>query len=86
MAAKQNKKRYSAEESTEWLRNRLELMSISSLDELAKLTGIDKGTISRYFHQERRPSIDMIGPLCQTLKVAPETLLIALGALDRKPK
>jgi len=61
-------------------------MSISSLDELAKLTGIDKGTISRYFHQERRPSIDMIGPLCQTLKVAPETLLIALGALDRKPK
>lgn len=86
MAAKQNKKRYSAEESTEWLRNRLELMNISSLDELAKLTGIDKGTISRYFHQERRPSIDMIGPLCQTLKVAPETLLIALGALDRKPK
>ena len=86
MAAKQNKKRYSAEESTEWLRNRLEMMSISSLDELAKLTGIDKGTISRYFHQERRPSIDMIGPLCQTLKVAPENLLIALGALDRKPK
>ena len=86
MVAKQNKKRYSAEESTEWLRNRLEMMSISSLDELAKLTGIDKGTISRYFHQERRPSIDMIGPLCQTLKVAPETLLIALGALDRKPK
>ena len=86
MAAKQNKKRYSAEESTEWLRNRLEMMSISSLDELATLTGIDKGTISRYFHQERRPSIDMIGPLCQTLKVAPETLLIALGALDRKPK
>ena len=86
MAAKQNKKRYSAEESTEWLRNRLEMMSISSLDELAKLTGIDKGTISRYFHQERRPSIDMIGPLCQTLKVAPETLLIALGALDRKTK
>ena len=86
MAAKQNKKRYSAEESTEWLRNRLEMMSIGSLDELAKLTGIDKGTISRYFHQERRPSIDMIGPLCQTLKVAPETLLIALGALDRKPK
>ena len=86
MTAKQNKKRYSAEESTEWLRNRLEMMSISSLDELAKLTGIDKGTISRYFHQERRPSIDMIGPLCQTLKVAPETLLIALGALDRKTK
>ena len=86
MVAKQNKKRYSAEESTEWLRNRLEMMSISSLDELAKLTGIDKGTISRYFHQERRPSIDMIGPLCQTLKVAPETLLIALGALDRKLK
>ena len=86
MAAKQNKKRYSAEESTEWLRNRLEMIGISSLDELAKLTGIDKGTISRYFHQERRPSIDMIGPLCQTLKVAPETLLIALGALDRKTK
>jgi transcriptional regulator with XRE-family HTH domain len=59
-------------------------VSISSLEELAKLTGIDRGTLSRYFRQERRPSVDVIAPLCEALKVSPESLLIGLGALRRK--
>ena len=86
MVSKRSKSRYTSEESSDWLRRRIVDLGIGSLDELANLTGIDKGTLSRYFRQERRPSIDMVAPLCQTLKVAPETLLIALGAIDKKSK
>jgi transcriptional regulator with XRE-family HTH domain len=57
---------------------------ISTLEDLAQISGIDRGTLSRYFHQERRPSIDVIAPICEALNVSPETLLIALGALPKK--
>lgn len=72
------------EESAEWLRSKLEQLGISGLDELQRRTGIDKGSISRYFRQERNPGIDVIAPLCRALEVSPETLLFALGAIDRK--
>jgi transcriptional regulator with XRE-family HTH domain len=71
-------------ESTEWLRVRMEALSISGLEELHQKTGIDKGSISRYFRQERTPKIDVIAPLAQALEVSPETLLIALGAIEKK--
>ena len=71
------------EESTEWLRVRMAKLSISSLEELAKVTDIDRGTLSRYFHHERRPSIDVLEPLCSALQVSPETLLKALGAIAK---
>ena len=71
-------------ESSEWLRVRMEALNISGLEELHQKTGIDKGSISRYFRQERTPKIDLIAPFAQALAVAPETLLIALGAIDKK--
>jgi transcriptional regulator with XRE-family HTH domain len=71
-------------ESNEWLQNKMKTAGISTLEDLAKLTGIDRGTLSRYFHQERRPSIDVIAPICEALNVSPETLLIGLGALPKK--
>jgi transcriptional regulator with XRE-family HTH domain len=71
-------------ESNEWLQNKMKAAGISTLEDLAKLTGIDRGTLSRYFHQERRPSIDVIAPICEALNVSPETLLIGLGALPKK--
>ena len=71
-------------ESSEWLRLRMEALNISGLEELHQKTGIDKGSISRYFRQERTPKIDVIAPLAQALEVSPETLLIALGAIDKK--
>lgn len=71
-------------ESNDWLIQKMKSSNISTLEELAKITGIDRGTLSRYFHQERRPSIDVIAPLCQALNVSPETLLIGLGALPKK--
>jgi transcriptional regulator with XRE-family HTH domain len=71
-------------ESSEWLRLRMEALNISGLEELHQKTGIDKGSISRYFRQERTPKIDVIAPLAQALEVSPETLRIALGAIDKK--
>ena len=61
-------------------------LGISGLEELHQRTGIDRGSISRYFRQERSASIDVIAPLCQALEVSPETLLVALGALERKSR
>ena len=74
----------SPEESNDWLLQKMKSAGISTLEELAQKTGIDRGTLSRYFHQERRPSIDVIGPICEVLNVSPETLLIGLGALPKK--
>lgn len=76
--------RFSAEESSEWLAKRMTELGCSGLQELADRSGIDKGSISRYFRQERSPSIEVIAPLCDVLEVAPETLLIALGAIERR--
>lgn len=58
-------------------------LGIKSLDELSNITKIDIGSLSRYFSQERRPSIDAIEPLCIALKVTSDELLIALGAKNR---
>ena len=77
-------RRYTQEESADWLAERLVKLNISTYEEFAAMVGIDRGTISRYFRQERRPSIDVIAPLCEALQVSPETLLMALGAVDRK--
>lgn len=55
-------------------------VGINSLDELAKVSGIDAGSISRYFNLERRPSIDVIEPLAVALQVRPEVIMQVLGA------
>ncbi len=78
--------RYSPEDTAEWLRTRMDALKISGLEELHQRTGIDRGSLSRYFRQERVPKIDVIGPLCKALEVSPETLLVALGAIERKSK
>ena len=84
MTAKLAGTRYSQDESSEWLVRRLLKLNISTYEEFAAQVGIDRGTLSRYFRQERRPSIDVVAPLCEVLEVSPETLLIVLGAIDRK--
>ena len=74
---------YSATESADWLQVRLSKLQIANLQNLSDKSGIDKGTLSRYFRQERRPSIDVIGPLCLALEVSPELLLKVLGAIPK---
>ena len=75
--------RYTPKESNEWLRTTMLKLNIKSLDELASITKIDRGSLSRYFNQERRPSIDAIPPLCEALKVTSDELLVVLGAKSR---
>ena len=84
MRAKTVGRRFTQVESSDWLAQRLTKLNIANYEEFAAIVGIDRGTISRYFRQERRPSIDVIAPLCEALQVSPETLLMALGAIDRK--
>lgn len=86
MTATKRGVRLSPDESAEWLRFKMEQLGISGLDELQRKSGIDKGSISRYFRQERNPGVDVIAPLCKALEVSPETLLIALGAIERKSR
>jgi transcriptional regulator with XRE-family HTH domain len=74
---------YSATESADWLQLRLSQLQIATLQDLSEKSGVDKGTLSRYFRQERRPSIDVIGPLCLALEVSPELLLKVLGAIPK---
>jgi transcriptional regulator with XRE-family HTH domain len=75
--------RYTAKESNEWLRQTMLKLSIKSLDELSSITKIDRGSLSRYFNQERRTSIDAIDPLCAALEVTSDELLVVLGAKSR---
>ena len=74
---------YSPTDSVNWLQTRLTNLQIGTLQNLSDKTDIDKGTLSRYFRHERRPSIDCIGPLCLALEVSPELLLKVLGAIPK---
>jgi transcriptional regulator with XRE-family HTH domain len=69
-------------DSTDWLQAQLDKVGLNSISKLAETTGINKGTLSKYFRGIQRPSIDVIEPLCTALKVSPETLLKAMKALD----
>ena len=67
-------------ESWEWLQSRMSELKIDTIEELGRLSGINKGTLSKYFHQKQRPSIDALPGLCAALQVSPETILVAMGA------
>ena len=71
---------WNSQDSKGWLRNRLKELDIKSLDQLSEISGIDPGSISRYFSQERRPSIDVVEPLSKALNVSTDELLRVLGA------
>lgn len=86
MTATKRGVRFTPEESTEWLRLRMAQLGISGLDELQLISGIDKGSISRYFRQERNPGVDVVAPMCKALAVSPEAILIALGAIERRQR
>lgn len=64
-----------------WLALRLKDSGIVSLGRLAEVSGINKGTLSRYFRQTQRPSVDTLVILCKSLDVTPSELLFGLGAL-----
>lgn len=63
----------------DWLYTRMEKLGLSSLEDVALATGINRGTLYRYFAFETRPSIDVIPKLCEGLQVSPLQVLKALG-------
>jgi transcriptional regulator with XRE-family HTH domain len=79
-----SKGRYTPSESYAWVEMQMAKQGLASLEELSLISGIDREALSRYVRQEKHLSIDVIGALCEALGVAPETLLVALGAIDRK--
>jgi transcriptional regulator with XRE-family HTH domain len=71
----------SPDDSVEWLHVRLREIGLRSIADLEARTGLNKGTISKYFRQLQRPSISVVPILCSGLEVSPATLLAALGVL-----
>jgi len=82
--AKKTAKRNSPDQTYTWLRDQMEKVGYSSLEEVAVETGINRGNIYRYFTQEQRPSVALIDPLCKALDVSPQALLVGLGVWDKK--
>jgi hypothetical protein len=49
--------------SAEWLALQLEVSGLKTLTQLAAVSGINKGTLSKYFNGlNSGPSIDVVGP------------------------
>lgn len=70
------------EQSTRWLRARMDALGIASLEELADRCASDKGNISRIFRQQQRPRVDALEPLAIGLEVSVYELLVRIGAVD----
>lgn len=69
------------ESAWNWFISKYEKQGYRSLNQFAIATGMQKSSLSRYFHLEREIPSGTIGKLCKELKVAPEELLKAVGAL-----
>lgn len=69
----------------DWLYKRMSDLSITSLEDLAIRTGINRGNLYRYFNFETRPSIDVLPKLCIALEASPLDVLRALGIQQFTP-
>jgi len=67
----------------DWLNARMAQAGIRSLEELQLRSGINKGTLSKYFRHLQSPSVAVVPVLCQALNVSPEDLLSGLGVLTK---
>ena len=72
----------SPDQSSSWLRARMDELEIGSLEELAELCGSDKGNLSRIFRQIQKPRVDALEPLASALEISVYELLVRIGAVD----
>jgi DNA-binding Xre family transcriptional regulator len=79
-----SKGRYTSSESYAWVEMQMAKQGLANLEALSQISGIDSEALSRYLSHEKHVSINVVGALCEALGVSPETLLIAMGAIDRK--
>lgn len=70
------------EDSAIWLKFHLERSGIGTLTKLAEVTGINKGTLSKYFRHLQRPTIDVVAILCRAFQLKADEVLFGLGALE----
>lgn len=71
----------SADETWAWFNAKISDAGFTSLTQFALANGFQKSTLSRYFHRERQIPSGQIGPLCEALRVSPQELLQAVGAI-----
>jgi len=69
-------------EAYDWFVNKYTKRGYRSLSHFAEETGMQKSSLSRYFHLQRQIPSNTIGKLCATLNVKPTELLTVIGALD----
>jgi transcriptional regulator with XRE-family HTH domain len=62
-----------------WFIARYTKMGYKSLNQFAIATGLQKSSLSRYFHRQRQMPSGMMAKMCQELKVTPNELMKALG-------
>jgi len=62
-----------------WFVARHKKMGYKSLNRFAKATGLQKSSLSRYFHLQRQIPSGMMVVLCKELKVSPNELMRAIG-------
>lgn len=67
------------EQAYEWFVARYKKQGYKSLNQFAIANGLQKSSLSRYFHLEREMPAGTIATLCRLLAVSPNTLLRALG-------
>jgi len=65
-----------------WFIARYNKMGYKSLNQFAIATGLQKSSLSRYFHKQRQMPSGMMSKMCQHLKVTPNELMKALGEWD----
>jgi len=69
-----------------FLRNRMNELGYTSLEQVAVAIGINRGNLWRYFTLETRPSIAVLPPLCKALDSTPHEILVALEIISPKYK
>jgi DNA-binding Xre family transcriptional regulator len=62
-----------------WFISKYEQQGYKSLNQFAIATGLQKSSLSRYFHKQRQIPSGMMATLCRELEVSPNELMIALG-------
>jgi hypothetical protein len=68
-----------AETTWDWFVARYKKLGHKSLTQFAIATGMQKSSLSRYFHLERQLPSGTMAELCKALKVSPNELMTAIG-------
>jgi transcriptional regulator with XRE-family HTH domain len=74
-------RRKSSTQSATWAKQKMRNVGCSTWEDLATLTGLDRGTVYRYFHQEQEPRAGVLPTLARSLDVSIDELLDGLGLL-----